>query len=137
MKNYFKSSNIKKVIFISLIFIIILGASVLGDNVKLNSVNIKFSNNQEITVVTSKTKVADILKENHIVLEENETVTPGLDSDITNTKEIKITLKGNEPVKIAKETVTEVNAEQVMEEYKNITLHLHYALLLLLRTDWL
>ncbi len=121
MKNYLKSSNIKRVIFISLIFIIILGVSVLGDNVKLNSVNIKFSNNQEITVVTSKTKVSEILKENHIVLEENETVTPGLESDITNTKEIKITLKGNEPVKIAENTVTDVNTEQLIEEYENIT----------------
>ena len=59
MKNFLKSSNIKKVILISLIFITILGMWVLAGNVKLNSVNIKFSNNQEITVLTSKTRVAE------------------------------------------------------------------------------
>ena len=121
MKNYFKSSNIKKVILISLIFITILGMSVLAGNVKLNSVNIKFSNNQEITVITSKTKVSDILDENHIVLEENETVTPGLDKEITNTKTIIITLKGNEPAKVSENIKTEINKEQILEDYTNIT----------------
>ena len=87
MKNILKSSNIKKIIFISIIFFVILGISVLAGNVKLNNVNIKLSNKQEITVLTSKTKVLDILEENHIILEKNETVTPGLDEEITNTKQ--------------------------------------------------
>lgn len=121
MKNYFKSSNIKKVILISLIFITILGMSVLAGNVKLNSVNIKFSNNQEITVLTSKTKVADILEENHIILEENETVTPMINEEITNKKTITITLKGAEPVKVAENVTTEINKEQVLGDYTNIT----------------
>ena len=121
MKNYLKSSNAKKVIFITLILIIILGISVLAGNVKLNNVNIKFSNNQEITVLTSKTKVADILAENHIVIGENETVTPGLDENITNTNKIIITLKGDEPVKIAEKVTTQINKEQVLEDYTNIT----------------
>lgn len=121
MKNYLKSSNIKKIIFISLILIIILGISVLAGNVKLNSVNIKFSNNQEITVITSKTKVSDILKENHIILEANETVTPNLDSEITNKKTITIALKGKEPVKIAENISTDIEKEKIVEEYSNIT----------------
>ena len=121
MKNYLKSSNAKKIIFITLILIIILGISVLAGNVKLNNVNIKFSNNQEITVLTSKTKVADILAENHIVIGENETVTPGLDENITNTNKIIITLKGDEPVKIAEKVTTQINKEQVLEDYTNIT----------------
>ena len=121
MKNYLKSSNAKKIIFITLILIIILGISVLAGNVKLNNVNIKFSNNQEITVLTSKTKVADILAENHIVIGENETVTPGLDENITNTNKIIITLKGDEPVKIAEKVATQINKEQVLEDYTNIT----------------
>lgn len=121
MKNILKSSNIKKIIFISIIFFVILGISVLAGNVKLNNVNIKFSNKQEITVLTSKTKVLDILEENHIILEKNETVTPGLDEEITNTKTITITLKGNEPVKVAEIIETEINKEQILEDYTNIT----------------
>lgn len=121
MKNYLKSSNMKKIIFISLIFIIILGISVVAGNVKLSNVNIKFSDNQEITVLTAKTKVSDILKENHIVLEENETVVPGLDEEITNTKKITISLKGKEPVKVAENISAEIEKEQIVEQYENIT----------------
>ena len=121
MKNYLKSSKIKIIIIAGAIFSIILGISVFAGNVKLNSVNIKFSNNQEITVLTAKTKISDILQENHIVIEENETVTPGIDSEITNTKTIVISLKGEEPIKIAQNTTTEINKEQVLEEYTNLT----------------
>ncbi len=121
MKNYLKSSKIKKIIIAGAIFSIILGISVFAGNVKLNSVNIKFSNNQEITVLTAKTKISDILQENHIVIEDNETVTPGIDSEITNTKTIVISLKGEEPIKIAQNTTTEINKEQVLEEYTNLT----------------
>lgn len=121
MKNYLKSSKIKKIIIAGAIFSIILGISVFAGNVKLNSVNIKFSNNQEITVLTAKIKISDILQENHIVIEDNETVTPGIDSEITNTKTIVISLKGEEPIKIAQNTTTEINKEQVLEEYTNLT----------------
>lgn len=121
MKNYLKSSKIRKIIIAGTIFFIILGISVFAGNVKLNSVNIKFSNNQEITVLTAKTKISDILQENHIVIEDNETVTPGIDSEITNTKTIVISLKGEEPIKIAQNTTTEINKEQVLEEYTNLT----------------
>ena len=121
MKNYLKSSKIKKIIIAGTIFSIILVISVFAGNVKLNSVNIKFSNNQEITVLTAKTKISDILQENHIVIEENETVTPGIDSEITNTKTIVISLKGEEPIKIAQNTTTEINKEQVLKEYTNLT----------------
>lgn len=120
MKTILKISNIKKIIFISLIFLIVLGVSAFGGNVKLNSVKIKFSNNQEMTVITSKIKVEEILKENHIVLEENEVVSPALNEEITNKKQIEITLKGNEPVSIAKDISTEIITEQVIEEYTNL-----------------
>lgn len=120
MKNYLKSSKIKRIIFICLIFVSILGISVLAGNVKLNNVNIKFSDNQAITVLTSKTKVSDILKENHIVLEENETVMPSLEEDITNTKSIIISIKGEEPSKVAENVVTGIDKEKILEDYTNI-----------------
>ena len=120
MKNNIKSSTIRKIAFISLILLIILGFSVLAGNVKLNNVTIKFSNNQEITVLTAKTKVADILNDNHIILEDNETVTPGLDAEITNTNKIIITLSGQEPSKVAENVKTEIDSVQIVSEYENI-----------------
>lgn len=122
MKNDLKSSNIKKIIIIGLIFVgITLGISVFAGNVKLNNVNIKFSNKQEISILTSKTKVADILKENHIELAENETVTPGLDAEITNKNTIIISIKGEEPAKIAENVETDIDKEKVLADYTNIT----------------
>lgn len=121
MKNCSKNSNIKRILLISTIFLIVLGISVFAGNVKLNSVNIKFSNNQEITVITSKTKVQDILNENHIVLEENEKVYPSLESEITNKNEIIISTDTNEPVKIAENVSTEIDKEKMLENYTNIT----------------
>ena len=66
-----KNSHIsyKKIIALSILFIVILGISVLAGNVKVNSVKIRFSNNHEITVLTSKTKVSEILEENNIRVE--------------------------------------------------------------------
>ena len=120
MKLSIKSPSIKKIIFISLIFIIILGVSAFAGNVRLNHVTIKLSNDQEITVLTSKTNIRDILNENHIILEDDETVTPGLDSTITNKNEIVISLKGQEPEEVANNIQTEINKEEIVEEYQNL-----------------
>ena len=117
------SISYRKVIAISIIFIIILGISVIAGNVKLNNVKIKFSNNHEITVLTSKTKVSEILDENHIILSSDETVSPAADEYITETKSIIITKIGNEPTKISEASAEELNndIEEIAESYSNIT----------------
>lgn len=119
-KDEIVSISFKKIIFISLIFAIILGVSVLAGNVKLNNVKIQFSNNHEITVITSKTKVSEILKENQIVLAEGETVTPGLDEDITETGKIVISKLGEEPIQKAEVIETKIDSEKIIDEYTNI-----------------
>ncbi len=120
-KNNIASISVRKILFISLIFAIILGATVLAGNVKINNVKIEFSNDYEISVVTSKTKVADILEENHIILKENETVTPSLDEEITDAKKIIISIIGEEPVEIADAETIDINVETISEDYTNIT----------------
>ena len=120
-KNNIASISVRKILFISLIFAIILGATVLAGSVKINNVKIEFSNDYEISVVTSKTKVADILEENHIILKENETVTPSLDEEITDAKKIIISIIGEEPVEIAEAETIDINAETISEDYTNIT----------------
>ena len=113
----------RKIIAISIVFIIILGISVIAGNVKFNNVKIKFSNNHEITVLTSRTKVSEILAENHIMLSSDETVIPSVEEEITDTNIIVITKQGNEPAKAAEVSTEELNnnVEDMVENYSNIT----------------
>ena len=120
-KDNIASVSVRKILFISLIFAIILGATVLASNVKINNVKIKFSNDYEISVVTSKTKISDILEENHIVLEDNETVSPKLDEELTDSKTIVISTIGNEAVELANVEAIDVNAQTITDDYTNIT----------------
>lgn len=120
-KNEQASITIKKIILISIIFIMLLGVSVLARTTKVNDVIIKFPTNYEITVLTTKTKVKDILDENHIILEENQTVTPGLEENIEGLDTIVISTIGNEPVKKAENVNTVVSTEEIVKEYENIT----------------
>lgn len=119
-KDEIASISIKKVIFFSIIFILILGASVLAGNIKLNTIKIKYSNKHEITVVTSKTKVSDILTENHIILEDNEEVEPGLDEEISDVKIINIQKKSENKVEKANTVEIEVDEETILASYTNI-----------------
>ena len=117
------SISYKKIIAISILFVLILGISVIAGNVKLNNVKIKFSNNHEITVLTSKTKVADILNENHIMLSSDETVVPDMEEEITSAGTIIISKVGEEPTKIAEISEEELNnnVDDIAENYSNIT----------------
>lgn len=115
------SISVRKIFLMALIFVIILGASVLASNINITNVKIKFSNNHEISVMTSKTKVADILEENHIELKEDETVLPGLEEELTETGKIIISKIGNEPVEIASVEEINLDTEKITEDYTNIT----------------
>lgn len=116
------SISYRKVLAISVVFILILGISVIAGNAKFNNVKIKFSNNHEITVLTSKTKVSEILEENHIMLSSDEVVVPNAEEDITDTNTIIITKVGEEPTKIAEISEEEVNnnIEEIAKNYSNI-----------------
>ena len=85
------SISLKKVIGISLIIIFIMGISVMATNTKLNSVKITLSNGYEMNVLTSKTKVSEILDENHIILLQDEKSVPDGDSELSSNKTIRIT----------------------------------------------
>ena len=112
----------KKIIALSILFVVILGISVLAGNVKVNSVKIKFSNNHEITVLTSKTKVSEILEENHIMLSSDEVVTPSLEEELTSANAIVISLNGQEPTQIAEvnNESLETNIEERAQSYTDI-----------------
>lgn len=92
-------------------------------NEKLNDVKIILQNGYEMTVLTSKTKVSDILEENNIVLEENQKTIPDLEEEITAGQTIQITDKSYNEVQISKisEEGAETSLNQLLENYAPIT----------------
>ncbi len=124
MKKEEKASlSIMKIIAISILLILISGIGVMAVNTKLNDVKIILQNGYEMTVLTSKTKVSDILEENNIILEENQKTIPDLAYEITAGESIKITDKSYQEVQIAKisEEGVETSLNQLLENYAPIT----------------
>ena len=124
MKNEEKASiSIMKIICISIILILISGIGVMAVNTNLNDVKIILQNGYEMTALTSKTKVSEILEENNIILEENQKTIPDLDSEVSAGESIKITDKSYNEVQIAKisEEGVETTLNQLLENYAPIT----------------
>ena len=96
------SISIMKIIGVSLIFILIFGVSVLATEMDMKSVEVTMANGYTMTIVTTKTNVAEILEDNNIFLEEDERVTPDLESEITENNRIVITNKSEQEVQIAR-----------------------------------
>ena len=73
-----------------------------------------------MTVITSKTKVLDILEENHITLQEDEVAVPDIDSEISDNKTIRISKVSELEQDVAKveETVT---TEEILSTYNSVT----------------
>ena len=117
------SISIMKIICVSIILILISGIGVMAVNVNLNDVKIVLQNGYEMTVLTSKTKVSEILEENNIILEENEKTIPDIDSEITSGESIQITDKSYNEVQIAKisENGVETSLDQLLQSYAPIT----------------
>lgn len=116
------SISIMKIICISIILVLISGIGVMAVNTKLNDIKIVLQNGYEMTVLTSKTKVNEILEENNIVLEENQKTMPDLDSQIVAGESIKIIDKSYQEVKIAKisEEGVQTSLNQLLENYAPI-----------------
>ena len=116
------SISIMKIIGISLIFILIFGESVMATEIDIRSVQIKMSNGYTMTVVTTKTSVEEILEDNNIVVEEDERVTPSLDSEITESNKIVITNKSEQEVQIAKisESGIQTTLDEILKSYSPI-----------------
>lgn len=123
MKKEGKSSiSIIKIMCVSLILIILSGAGVVAMTTQLNTVIITLSNGYEMTVLTNKTKVSEILKENNIVVQENERVTPSLDEEIDTDNTIKICDKSIQEIQVAKvsENGIETTLEDILNNYSPI-----------------
>ena len=89
----------------------------------LKDITIVLQNGYEMTTVTSKSKVSDILSENNIILNEDQKTIPDLESEIASGDTIKITDKSYNEVQIAKisEEGIETSLDQLLENYAPIT----------------
>ena len=109
--------SIKKVLVVAIIFILIMGTvGVMASSSKVRSVKILLSSGYEMNVVTTSTKVEDILKENHIIVFEGESVTPDLHSDLSDNS--TITIQKGEKVKVAEEQ--EFCPEEILKSYQTV-----------------
>lgn len=123
MKNDDKASlSLKKIIIISLCFLFIMAACVIAGNVKLNNVKIILASGYEMNVLTSKTKISEILDENHIILLEDEKIVPEMNSELSDNKTIKISKKSEDEIEVAEmaETSEGITAETILENYNTI-----------------
>ncbi len=111
---------IRKIAFVSIIFVCIFAIGVIAAKSDVNSIKIVFADDCETTVMTAKTVVSEILEENHIMLEADEQVHPSLDSTIDLTKTITIS-KATAEKKIIAEEVESVSTEEILGNYVTIT----------------
>ena len=114
---------VKKIIGICLILLFIMGIGVMASNTKINNVKIILSNGYEMDVVTSKTKISEILEENHIILLPEENVIPNLENELSDNNTIRITtIADTEDVQVAQtvENSAEVTVDNLLESYDSI-----------------
>ena len=113
---------VKKIIGVCLILLFIMVVGVTASNTKLNNVKIILSNGYEMDVITSKTKVADILEENHIILLPEENVIPNKEKELSDNNTIRITKYSDEEVEIAEvaETSTDITVDNLLQSYDKI-----------------
>ena len=96
---------------------------VKAGNIKVNNVTVKLLNGSELNIVTSKTNVADILEENHILILEDQKVIPELWQEIDESKTIRIVKQSDETYDYV-EASNENNEEtlnKILSEYGTIT----------------
>ena len=123
MKKAKKAENpIRKIIGICLILLFVMGVGVMASNAKLYNVKIILSNGYIMNVTTSKTKVSEILDENHIILLPEESVIPNEDSELSDNKTIKISKDEQQTVEVAEnaETSENVTVENLLKTYDSI-----------------
>lgn len=107
--------SLRRIIVIAIIFFMITGMmGVMASNERLISVKIVLSSGYEMNVMTTTKNVSEILKENHIVVLNDETVSPDIDSVVQDEKVIRIT-KGDKQTE-----ETYFSADEIMQSYTSI-----------------
>ena len=118
MKKEEKASiSIMKIICVSIILVLISGIGVMAASTNLKDVKIILQNGYELTVLTGKNTINEVLEENNILLEENQKTIPDSDEEVTAGTVIKIVDKSYNEVQIAK--VSEEGVQTTLDELLN------------------
>ena len=112
--------SIKKIFLVTLIFVIVMGTvGVMATNERVKSVKIILSSGYEMEVMTTYSKVSDILNENHIILLDSELSVPNPDEEISDNKTIKIT-KYSDEERLNKAIANSFSSEDIIKSYTTI-----------------
>ena len=122
-KNIKNRFTLIKIICICLILILLSCAGVMAVTNNISTVQIVLSDGYEMTVLTSKNNVKEILDDNNIVVNNNEKVEPDLSENITGTKKITISNKSTQEIEVAKvsESGIEMTLDTLLNAYTAIT----------------
>ena len=124
MKREEKASiSIMKIICVTIILILISGIGVMAVDTNLKDVKIILQNGYEMTALTNKTTVEEVLAENNIILEDNQKTIPDLREEVQAGQSIQITDKSYNEVQISKisEEGVQTTLDQLLENYAPIT----------------
>ena len=116
------SISVRKIVIISVLLMFLFSATVMASAAKLNAVKIILSNSQEMDVLTTKTKVSEILDENSIIVLPEENVVPDLESEISEENNV-ITITSSkdkyEIINLAQES-EDITLDSVLSGYTPI-----------------
>ena len=118
MKREEKASiSMIKIISVSIILILLSGIGVMAVNTNVKDVKVILQNGYELTVLTAKSTVEEILDENSIILGENQKTIPELKEEVESGTIIKIVDKSYTEIQIA--TISEEGVQTTLEELLN------------------
>ena len=98
------------------------GAGVMAMNTKVNSIEITLSDGYKLKILTSKKNVADILKDNNILVKEDEKVSPKQNENITEDNKIVISNKSKQEIQVAKvsESGIDTTLDSLLQAYDEV-----------------
>ena len=117
-----KSFSMIKFIISIIALIFISGAGVMAVSTRLDTVTITLSDGYQMTVLTNKTIVSDILKDNNILVSTDEKVSPKESENLTESKTIVISSKSEQEIQVAKvsESGIETTLDSLLKAYDSI-----------------
>lgn len=117
-----KTFSMIKITLTIIALILMSGVGVMAVTTQVNSVNITLSDGYVMTVLTNKTNISEILKDNNILIGEDEKVIPAEDETLTEDRTIVISNKSKQEIEVAKvsECGIETTLDSLLEAYDSI-----------------
>ena len=117
-----KTFSMIRIVITIIALIAMSGAGVMAMNTKVNNVEITLSDGYKLTVLTSKRNVAEILRDNNILVSEDEKVSPKQNENIKEENKIVISNKSKQEIQVAKvsESGIDTTLDSLLKAYDDI-----------------